>query len=206
MYPCPSCSNELPDSADFCSRCLRPVTGGAAPAGGTRPGGDDPDAERGPGFEPGYAFPPSWEEAPPPPLPYGPPTADPPGPGYPPPGPGYPPPEPAFGAPGFGPPGSGYGYPPASRGYGGWGPVVARTNPMAGWSLGCSIVGLFCCGVSSIVGVVLGALALRQITESGGTEGGRGLAIGGIVIGAVGILTGIGLAMALLSGSVANAT
>ena len=46
----------------------------------------------------------------------------------------------------------------------------------------CSIVGI-CCFAGSIAGVVLGIIALNQIKEKG--EGGHGLAIAGIAVGAV---------------------
>lgn len=122
----------------------------------------------------------------------------------PPPSGGYPPPPPPGGYP---PPPSGDFPPPP--GYGGYpgafggppGPydpyaasIPAGTNSLATASLITSIVGallgLFCCGVLPIVGwvlpivsIVLGASALNQIKRT--NEDGRGLAIGGIVIGAV---------------------
>lgn len=58
-----------------------------------------------------------------------------------------------------------------------------RTNPLAiaslAVSLGAIIVGL----LASIVGVVLGHIALRQIAQRG--EAGRGLALGGLITGYV---------------------
>ncbi|HEY77158.1 MAG TPA: DUF4190 domain-containing protein, partial [Thermoflexia bacterium] len=41
--------------------------------------------------------------------------------------------------------------------------------------------------IGSIVGVILGYMAKRQIAESGGAMGGEGLAKAGIIIGWVGI-------------------
>ena len=51
---------------------------------------------------------------------------------------------------------------------------------MAIASLVASVVGLLC-GIGSIVGIVLGVLALSQIKQS--PQGGYGLAVAGIVVG-----------------------
>jgi hypothetical protein len=53
---------------------------------------------------------------------------------------------------------------------------------MAILSLVCSVLGL-ACGIGSIVGIVLGFVALNQIKQTG--QGGRGLALAGIIVGAV---------------------
>jgi hypothetical protein len=87
---------------------------------------------------------------------------------FPPPPPGNYPPPPPPGA--FPPPG---GYP---------GPGPAKTNTLAIVSIVCSAVGLFC-GIGSIAGIVLGVLARNQIKQTG--EAGDGLALAGIVVGAV---------------------
>jgi hypothetical protein len=81
---------------------------------------------------------------------------------YPPPG-GYPPPAP------YPPPGM---YPPPNR-----------TNGMALASLICSIAGLATCALSSIVGLILGVIALGQIKKTG--EEGRGMALAGVIVGGV---------------------
>jgi hypothetical protein len=52
---------------------------------------------------------------------------------------------------------------------------------MAIASLVASIIG-FCCGIGSIIGIVLGVIALNQIRQT--REGGHGLAIAGIAVGA----------------------
>jgi hypothetical protein len=52
---------------------------------------------------------------------------------------------------------------------------------MAIASLVASIIG-FCCGIGSIIGIVLGVIALNQIKQT--REGGHGLAIAGIAVGA----------------------
>jgi hypothetical protein len=113
---------------------------------------------------------------------YPPPPGDsgypPPGQGYsPPPGAGYPPPQ------GYPPPGQGYPPPPGAA-Y----PQAVGTNGMAIASLVCSLLG-WLCGIGPILGIIFGVLALNKIKETG--QGGRGLAIAGIAIGAVLIVFGI---------------
>jgi hypothetical protein len=113
----------------------------------------------------------------------------PPGQGYsPPPGAGYPPPQ------GYPPPGQGYPPPPGAA-Y----PQAVGTNGMAIASLVCSLLG-WLCGIGPILGIIFGILALNKIKQTG--EGGRGLAIAGIAIGAVLIVFGIiGGIFSLISGS-----
>jgi hypothetical protein len=124
---------------------------------------------------------------------YPPPPGDsgypPPGQGYsPPPGAGYPPPQ------GYPPPGQGYPPPPGAA-Y----PQAVGTNGMAIASLVCSLLG-WLCGIGPILGIIFGVLALNKIKQTG--EGGRGLAIAGIAIGAVLIVFGIiGGIFSLISGS-----
>ena len=64
-------------------------------------------------------------------------------------------------------------------------PVVQqpKTNGLAVAGFVCSIVGWFCCGITSIIGVILSIVALSQIKNR--QEGGKGLAIAGIVIGGI---------------------
>jgi hypothetical protein len=92
--------------------------------------------------------------------------------------PSYPPPPPG----GYGyppPPLGGYGYPP---------PQGVGTNGMAIASLVCSLFGWLCI-IGPILGLIFGILALNQIKQTG--QGGRGMAIAGIVIGALVIAAGI---------------
>jgi hypothetical protein len=56
-----------------------------------------------------------------------------------------------------------------------------QTNGMAIASLVCSILGMFTCGLTGIVGAILGHVARKQIAERG--EGGDGMALAGIIIG-----------------------
>jgi hypothetical protein len=87
------------------------------------------------------------------------------------------------------PPSSGYPPPaPYQSGYGYPSPPQERTNGLAIGSLVASVAALplsFCYigFVAAIAGIVLGIIALNQLKTSG--EKGRGLAIAGIVVGAV---------------------
>ncbi len=137
---------------------------------------------------PEQGFPPPGQPSYPPPPPYVEPG------GFGTPGaPGYPPPPP-YGAPppGFGPPPPGFGAPPPgypAPGYSAFGPPpTQKTNSMAIGSLVASIVGV-CCGLGSIVGIVLGFVAMNQIKQSG--EKGNGLAIAGIAVGVMTLLINV---------------
>jgi Domain of unknown function (DUF4190) len=72
---------------------------------------------------------------------------------------------------------------PQYQGGPGFPPVQAnRTNPLA-------IASLISSFFISLVGIILGHIALSQIKRTG--EGGRGLAIAGLVIGYIGLVAGI---------------
>jgi prepilin-type processing-associated H-X9-DG protein len=67
--------------------------------------------------------------------------------------------------------------------------TAVQTAPLAIWSLVLGIVGLLCCGLfSGIPAVICGHMAQSRIKQSGGTLGGGGLAIGGLVTGYIGIV------------------
>ncbi len=57
------------------------------------------------------------------------------------------------------------------------------TNGKAVAALVCSIVGLMCCGLSSIAGIILGIIAMRETKRTG--QDGFGLAVAGVAIGGV---------------------
>lgn len=103
--------------------------------------------------------------------------------------PGSPPPPgyPQYQAPGGYPPVAPYGgYPPPAPGYyPGYPQAPAGTNSLAIFSLVASVIGLLC-GVGSIIGIVLGAIALRQIKRTG--QQGYGLAVAGIVVGVASLI------------------
>jgi len=121
------------------------------------------------GYEPPSYEPPSTQPDPSPQAGSWEPTYSPPG--YPqqPPYPGSP-----YDAP-FPPP------PPQGAPYPGWyGAPDPGTNTFAISSLVASVVGLLC-GIGSIVGIVLGVIALNQIKQT--RQGGYGLAVAGIIVG-----------------------
>jgi hypothetical protein len=86
------------------------------------------------------------------------------------------------------------GYPGGEYGYGA--PAQQGTNQLAIFSLIASVVGL-CCGIGSIVGIVLGVLALNQIKTN--QEGGRGLAIAGIAVGVASLVISVLWTLLLLN-------
>ena len=123
-------------------------------------------------------------------------TSPPPGWGYDPSSVGQPP---AYGQPP--PPPYGWGYDPAAAGnypppYGGY-PAPRGTNGLAIASLVCSLASPLFCYFPSVVGIVLGVVALNQIKQTG--QDGRGLALAGIIVGAAVIaLAVIGIVLYIL--------
>jgi hypothetical protein len=73
-----------------------------------------------------------------------------------------------------------------------------RTSGKAAWSLGLGIASFLCTLFTGIPAVILGALALGDISRSRGRVGGQGLAIGGIVTGAIGMVLVLPVSIALL--------
>jgi uncharacterized membrane protein len=67
------------------------------------------------------------------------------------------------------------------------------TNGLAIASFVLGLVGWVPCGIGSIVAIVLGFVARTQIRDSGGRQGGDGLALAGIVLGFVAIAFWIAL-------------
>ena len=77
-----------------------------------------------------------------------------------------------------------------------------QTNGMAIASFVLGIVSLACSQcITAIPGVIFGHIALKQIRESGGTQGGRGLAIGGLVTGyiSLGIVAAVVIVYAIIA-------
>ncbi len=131
------------------------------------PGGQDPN-------QPGQ--PPAGDVPPPPPGAPGTP------PSY---GGGYPPPAPPPGQYAGQPP----GYPPAGA-PGGYGAAEPKNNALAIVALVTGILGVVCCPVAvfSIAALVCGFLGRKQIEESPATQKGSGMAMAGIILGAVGLV------------------
>lgn len=97
---------------------------------------------------------------------------------------------------------AGYGQPP----YGQPGYQVQSTNGMAIASMVLGILWLYWIG--SVLALVFGYIARKQIDASGGAQGGRGMAIAGIVLGWIGVgflvlavVIGIAAALATRSGT-----
>ena len=67
-------------------------------------------------------------------------------------------------------------------------PAPARTNPFAITSLVLGVVWIY--WVGSILAIVFGHVALRQIARSDDQESGRGMAIAGLVLGYLGLAAG----------------
>jgi hypothetical protein len=65
----------------------------------------------------------------------------------------------------------------------------AKTSGMAITSLVLGILGLFSCGATALIGLILGIVALVKIRNSEGRLAGNGLAIGGIIVSGIFLLT-----------------
>jgi hypothetical protein len=65
-------------------------------------------------------------------------------------------------------------------------PTQPKTSGMAIASLVCGILAL-CLGLPGLLGLIFGIIAIRKINGSGGTIGGKGLAIGGMVTSGLGV-------------------
>src|SRR5437763_1255017 len=95
-------------------------------------------------------------------------------------GPAPPPPPAPSPLPAYGRQQGGYGY-----------QRTPRTHGLAIASLVLGIAQIFLCIIGGILALVFGYISRRQIDESGGTQGGRGMAIAGIILGWIGIGLGI---------------
>jgi hypothetical protein len=96
------------------------------------------------------------------------------------------PPQPPQGPP----PGQQPGYgaqPPGQQQYQAPGPQGGGTNGLAVASMILGI--LWICYIGSVLAIIFGHVALSQIKKSGDTQGGKGMAIAGLVLGYLGIVT-----------------
>ncbi len=139
--------------------------------------------------------------------------SQPPGPPYPPdpqdqgqPDPWATPPSQPSGSAGYGqpsayPPQPGYGYPQSPNG-----PTNGKATASLWTGIG-ALVLTFCCGlgVFGVVPVVLGVMARSEIRRSGGQQGGEGMALAGIITGAVAVVLSLAvivvIVFAIASGS-----
>jgi len=69
-------------------------------------------------------------------------------------------------------------------------PVVpqSKTSGLAIAALVCGIAGLCTAGLGGIAGLILGIVAIRKVNRSAGQLTGKGLAIGGIIVGILSVL------------------
>ncbi|WP_019146428.1 DUF4190 domain-containing protein [Aeromicrobium massiliense] len=82
------------------------------------------------------------------------------------------------------PPPGGPGWPPPA-----WGPPPPEQNKKALWSMILGILGLVCCCfLLGVPAIVLGILARQEIDASGGRQDGGGMALAGLVLGAVSLV------------------
>ncbi len=65
-------------------------------------------------------------------------------------------------------------------------------------SLVCGVGGLLFCGIPSIVGFILGIVAMKRIKNSQGRLGGHGLALAGTIVSAIAFVIGLFLTAMLL--------
>lgn len=77
-------------------------------------------------------------------------------------------------------------------------PAAPKTNVLAIVSLVISILGF------NVIAIILGAIALNQIKKTG--ENGRGLALAGVIIGAISLVIGIILIIVVSVTVAANTT
>ena len=78
--------------------------------------------------------------------------------------------------------------------------MAPSTNGLAIASLVCSILGI------SLIGVILGHIALSQINNSNGMQGGRGLAIAGLIIGYIGLAFAVLFILLIIIGAIASSS
>ena len=104
--------------------------------------------------------------------------------------------QPQYGQPAYGQPQYGYGYPQRSNG----------KATAALWTGLASVVLSFCCGLGliGVLPIVLGVKARAEIRASGGAQEGDGMALAGIITGAVALVLSIAviaiLVLAIASG------
>ena len=103
-----------------------------------------------------------------------------------------------YGYPGYGPPAPGYGFPQPTN----------KKATAALWTGIGSLVLIFCCGAGmvGVVAVVLGFMARGEIRRSGGMQGGDGIAIAGIIMGAIAFVLGLVIFVLVVVGLVTEPT
>ena len=80
-----------------------------------------------------------------------------------------------------------------------------KTSGLAVTSLVLGCLGIFTCGITAVIGLVLGIVALVRINKSKGQLGGQGLALAGTITSAAFLLIGVAFGAALLLPAFARA-
>ncbi len=62
---------------------------------------------------------------------------------------------------------------------------VGKTSALAITSLVLGILGLFTCGTTALVGLILGIIALVKVSNSGGALRGKGIALAGVIVSGI---------------------
>lgn len=91
---------------------------------------------------------------------------------------------------------------PASHGE--YGSTVPKKTGLAIAALVCAIVG-FCVPLAGLVGIVLGAIALAKTSRDPQTNGGKGMALAGVIVGVVALLLNLVMITAVLLPSLGKA-
>jgi hypothetical protein len=60
-----------------------------------------------------------------------------------------------------------------------------KTSGMAIASLVLGILGLFTCGITALIGLILGIIAMVKVKNSGGRLGGNGIALAGVIVSGI---------------------
>jgi prepilin-type processing-associated H-X9-DG protein len=81
----------------------------------------------------------------------------------------------------------------------------ARTSGMAIASLVLGILGMFSCGVTALVGLILGFVAMGKVKRSNGTITGHGIALAGTIVSAIFLLFTVPMGAAIFLPALAKA-
>ena len=67
-------------------------------------------------------------------------------------------------------------------------PPIAPARPTNGFAIAALVLGiLWIFWVGSVLAIIFGHIATNQIDQSGGAQGGRGMAVAGFVLGYIGV-------------------
>ncbi len=75
----------------------------------------------------------------------------------------------------------------------------AYMAPTSGMAIASLVLGLlWLCGIGSLLATVFGAMALSRITRSNGAISGKGLAFAGLILGILGLISSVGVAIVFM--------